>query len=437
MNHEDNEALCRVGKGTPMGELLRRYWLPAGLSSDLPSPDSDPVRVRLLNQDLVAFRDSEGKVGILDELCPHRRASLVLGRVEQGGIQCIYHGWRFDVRGQILEMPNCDDEAVRSRYKATAYPVREAGGVIWTYLGEPEQCPVFPEHPWMAIPESHRYNRVMASHSNFVQVLEGLLDSSHLGVLHQDALPKPDGSNQFAHFGKTESFQSMTTSRAPRIEVEETDFGMYYAALRGGVHEGEPVLETRVTAFVAPFTVYVPFDTGRVALMVVPVDDEHTHFYNIQWDESRPLGEEPHRSAIDHAGGTRPDVAQWWGFSREAHGRPGTACRENNWLQDRVAMRQGKSFSGLPVFYAEDTAMTSSMGPISDRDEMLVPADVAIVRMRRLLLAAARRVQAGERPPAYADGQVAGDVVPIATRIRADGDWRELVRRTQADVEGA
>lgn len=433
MNHEDNEALCRVGKGTPMGDLLRRYWLPAGLSSDLAQRDGDPIRVRLLNQDFVAFRDSEGRVGLLDELCPHRRASLMLGRVEQGGIQCIYHGWRFDIKGQILEMPNCDDEAIHKRYKANAYPVREAGGVIWTYLGAPEHCPEFPVHPWMNMPESHRFNRVMAGHSNFIQVIEGLLDSSHLGVLHQDALPKADGKNDFDHFGKTDSFRNLTKARAPRIEVEETPFGLYYSALREGTHEGQAVLETRITAFVAPFTVYVPFDKGRVVLMLVPVDDEHTYFYNIQWDDERALGEEPHRSQINHAGGTRPEVAAWWGFSRETHGRPDTASRENNWLQDREGMRSGQTFSGLPVFYAEDAAMTASMGPISDRNELLVPADIAIVRMRRMMLAAARKVAAGGEPPRYADGQAPADVVPIATRIPKGANWRELVRQGEPE----
>jgi phthalate 4,5-dioxygenase oxygenase subunit len=429
MNPNDNETLCRVGKGTPMGELFRRYWLPAGKSSDLPAADCDPIRVRLLNQDFVAFRDSEGKVGILDELCPHRRASLVLGRVEKGGIQCLYHGWKFDTQGQILEMPNCEDEAIRRRYRAKSYPVIEAGGLFWTYIGEPEHRPEFPHHPWMDMPESHRYNRLWISHSNFAQVIEGLVDSSHLGVLHQDALPRPNAVNEFEHFGKTESFKSLTTSRAPRLEVEDTPFGMYYAAQRDVVHDGKPVVETRITAFVAPFTVYVPFDKGRVALMLIPADDEHTHFYNIQWDKDRPVGQEPHRGELDNAGGTKPEDAERWGFSHATFGKPGTANRENNWLQDREAMRRGKSFTGLPVFFAEDAAMTGSMGPISDRDELLVPADIAIVRLRRLLLGVARSTAAGGQPPGYADGQSPADVVPLATRIEPGSDWRDLIRQ--------
>ena len=165
MNKEDNDTLCRVGKGTPMGELLRRYWLPAALSADLPEPDGDPIRVRLVGQDFVAFRDSDGRVGILDEHCPHRRASLVLGRVGHGGIECLYHGWRFSVEGRILQMPNCDDEKVQARYRATAYPAREAGGLVWVYLGPPDAQPEFPLHPWMEASEAHRYTRIIASNA--------------------------------------------------------------------------------------------------------------------------------------------------------------------------------------------------------------------------------------------------------------------------------
>lgn len=427
MNKEDNETLCRVGKGTPKGELLRRYWLPAGMSTDLPQPNADPIRVRLLGQDLVAFRDSDGRVGVLDELCPHRRASLVLGRVGQGGIECLYHGWRFSVDGCILQMPNCDDDKMVSRYRATAYPVREAGGLIWVYLGPTDLKPEFPLHPWMEAPDDHRYTRIIASNSNFMQVMEGLLDSSHLGNLHQDALPKADGTQRYIHPSKLDSFKHLTSQRTPKIDVQETSFGMYYAAQRNIVVDDEPMVDTRLTAFVAPFTAYVAFDRGRTALMLIPLDDEHTWFYNITWEDERPIGAEPYRSQIDVAGGTMPDVANQWGFSRETHGHQGTARRENNWLQDRAAMRRGETYTGLPPFTAEDAAMTGSMGPISDRQEMLIPADLAIVRMRRIMIAAARSVAAGGTPPGYEPGQRPGDVYPRVAKLRPGVDWRTLL----------
>lgn len=428
MNQQDNQDLCRVGPGTPMGELLRRYWLPAGLSSDLPGPDCDPIRVRLLGQDFVAFRNSDGAVGLLDELCPHRRASLVLGRTGGGGIECIYHGWRFAVDGSILEMPNCDDAGVRARYRANAYPAREAGGLLWVYLGPKDKCPPLPELPWFDIPERHRYARLNMTPANFVQVLEGLVDSSHLGVLHQDALPRGRESAKTGdHFGKSESFRSMTSSRAPRIEVEDTSFGMYYAAMRSTVADGRPMKDTRITVFMAPFSAYVPFDKGRVALMVVPVDDENSYFYNIQWDEDLPLADPVHREQIDATSGTRPEDGDGWGFSRRSFGKPGTASRENNWKQNRAAMRSGASYSGFPPFYAEDAAMTASMGPISDRQELLVPADVAVVRLRRILLSAARSLAKGGDVPDYAPGQSARDVAPIIARMDEDADWRDLL----------
>jgi nitrite reductase/ring-hydroxylating ferredoxin subunit len=427
MNSEDNQDLCRVGQGTPMGALMRRYWLPAALGSDLPMRDGDPLAVRLLGQDFVAFRDSEGRVGLLDEHCPHRRASLLLGRVGHGGIECLYHGWRFSVSGSILQMPNCDDARLASRYRANAYPVVEAGGIVWAYLGSAESMPEFPLHPWMEAPDTHRYTRIIASHSNFVQVIEGLLDSSHLGILHQDALPAADGSQRYDHPGKSESFRNLTSGRAPRMEVQATSFGLYYAALRDVNHEGRPMVDTRVTAFVAPFTVYVPFDRGRVALLLVPVDDEHTYFYNISWEDERPLNTEPFRSQINLAGGTLPEVAERWGFSRQSHGRPGTARRDNRWLQDRAAMHRGETYTGLPPFTAEDAAMTSSMGPISDRQELLVPADIAIVRMRRLMLEAARSVAAGGAVPGYKPGQRPQDVLPRAAKLEPGTDWRTLI----------
>jgi nitrite reductase/ring-hydroxylating ferredoxin subunit len=432
MSPEENETLCRVGRGTPMGELLRRYWLPACLSSDVDGADADPFPVRLLGEDYVAFRDSSGQVGVLDEHCPHRRASLLLGRVEQGGIQCLYHGWRFDVKGRVLELPNCDDARVQARYKANAYPVAEAGGLVWVYLGPAGQQPAFPLHPWMDVAPSHRYTRVLASHANFVQVTEGLLDSSHLGVLHQDALPKSDGSNKYAHPGKTDSFAQLTSLRAPRIEVQESSFGLYYAALRETADADGSAVEARISAFVAPFTVYVPFDKGGAALLLVPVDDDHTHMYNIQWDPDRPIAQEPFRSQLDKAGGTLAETAERWGFSRATHGRAGTASKANRWLQDRAAMRRGESFSGLPVFIAEDAAMTSSMGPISDRRELLVPADLAIVRMRKFMLAAARSVAQGAAPPGYAPGRSPGDVRAKAMRIRNGVDWRSLLAQAEA-----
>ena len=194
LSKEDNESMCRVGPDSGMGKVLRCYWLPALLSSDLPDPDGDPKHVQLLGQDLVAFRDTNGRVGLLDEACCHRGASLTLGRVEGCGIRCIYHGWKFAVDGTVLETPNVPDPKFKSRFKARAYPVREAGGFVWTYLGDPEKVPAFPAWPWLDIPAEHRVNTVHIEGCNFVQAIEGLLDSTHLGVLHANGLKASDDS---------------------------------------------------------------------------------------------------------------------------------------------------------------------------------------------------------------------------------------------------
>src|SRR5579862_6958044 len=183
----ENEMLCRVGPGTPMGELLRRYWIPALASEDLPHPDCDPVRLPLLGENFVAFRDSDGKVGVLDEMCCHRGASLALGRVENCGITCIYHGWRYAVDGTILETPNYEDSAFKDKLKAPSYPVREIDGIIWAYFGPiAKQPPEPPRFPYSSVSASERLTVYTSSDINWAQLVENALDPSHLGILHAD-----------------------------------------------------------------------------------------------------------------------------------------------------------------------------------------------------------------------------------------------------------
>ncbi|MCW5578849.1 MAG: Rieske 2Fe-2S domain-containing protein [Dokdonella sp.] len=438
MNSHDNQVLTSVEPGSPMNALCKRYWMPACLSADLPEADGDPVLIRLLAENYVAFRDSQGRVGILEELCPHRRASLMLGQVRRGGIECIYHGWSFDVEGTVLGMPNCDEPSLLGRYRARAFPVREAGGFVWVYLGAPEHQPEFPMHRWMELPERHRHPRVSASHSNFVQVMEGLLDSSHLAILHQDSLPRPDGTVKVVNdtVRPASRFANAAAQRVPRIEVQETSFGLYAAALRQAAgEEAHAATEVRITAFVAPFTVYVA--NGNVTLMIVPVDTQTTYLYIVYWDPVKPFGEEPHRSQIEAGTGTLPEVAARYGFTRETLGRPDTASQANNWMQDRAAMRRGETFSGLPPFAMEDIACTSSMGAVSDRQELLVPADLAIVRMRRFLVEAARRVASGGTPPAFARHDLRGHVGAIFAQLETGQRWQDLLPSEEDELASA
>ena len=201
---EENEVLCRVGPGTPMGKVLRRYWTPAFQLGDLPAPDCPPVRVTILGENFVAFRDTDGRLGFLDELCCHRGASLALGRVEDCGIRCLYHGWKYAVDGTIMETPNLATPTFRERVKHGAYPVREAGGLAWVYLGPPGTEPPFPAFAWSAADPDELLVTEMIMDCNWMQVLEGSIDSSHVGVLHLDTLatmgagPRSVGSFDFA-----------------------------------------------------------------------------------------------------------------------------------------------------------------------------------------------------------------------------------------------
>src|SRR5487761_1247257 len=185
LTREENELLTGIGPGTPMGGMLRRYWLPACLSSEIAEPDSDPVRVRLLGEDLVAFRDSEGRIGLVSEYCTHRGASLFFGRNEEGGLRCLYHGWKYDVEGRILDTP-CEpaDSTFKERLRQPTYPVHEAGDMVWAYMGPPEKLPAFPNFEWTLVPPANRSIAKMRADCNYIQSLEGTLDYAHAMILH-------------------------------------------------------------------------------------------------------------------------------------------------------------------------------------------------------------------------------------------------------------
>ncbi|MCL6593831.1 MAG: Rieske 2Fe-2S domain-containing protein, partial [Alicyclobacillus sp.] len=219
LSREDNERLCRVGPDTPMGKALRRYWIPALLSEELPEPDCPPVRVRLLSEDLIAFRSTSGQVGLVDEWCPHRRASLFWGRNEEEGLRCVYHGWKFNCAGDCVDMPNePEDSRFKEKVKLKAYPTFEAGGIIWTYMGPPELQPPVPDYEWLRAPKSHCYVSKTFEDCNWVQAMEGGLDTSHASHLH----------NLDIHNKNAPRTQSMN----PKLIVEKTTYGYQYFSLR-------------------------------------------------------------------------------------------------------------------------------------------------------------------------------------------------------------
>jgi phthalate 4,5-dioxygenase len=392
LTHQDNETMCRVGPGTPMGTAMRRFWLPALQSSDLPDRDSDPRHIELLGEHFVAFRDTNGRVGILDEACCHRGASLLLGRVEECGIRCPYHGWKFAVDGTVMETPNVADERFRTRFKANAYPVREAGGLIWVYLGTPDEQPAFPDWPWLELPDENRINVYAVESCNYVQIMEGTLDSSHLSVLHRGQIAAGDGSDlKFAQVTNHLQFDA-----APRFEVEDTNFGFHYAALRN-IKDGNSVrTEAMITAFIAPF--FVALGHGDVVLAFVPVNDYKTVFYHVWWNPEKQIGTDPYRSKhLKFIGLDKPSLDAH-GLTWETHDGPNQMTRGNYFKKDMALARRGH-FTGLHSFTQEDAAVSISSGPLRDRSrERLSTADAAITRMYRCLLTCAKQAAQGQAP---------------------------------------
>jgi phenylpropionate dioxygenase-like ring-hydroxylating dioxygenase large terminal subunit len=411
---EENTILTQVGAGTPMGELMRRYWMPALLSADIPEPDCAPVRVKLLGEELVAFRDTAGRVGLLEEYCPHRLASLFLGRNEESGLRCVYHGWKFDVRGNCVDMPN---EPAESRFKEkiriTSYPTIEQGGVIWAYLGPQDKQPVEPGMEWCRAPEQQRFVSKTLEYCNFAQAVEGGIDTVHSSFLHNNDL-----SNE-RHFKRIDT--------APKLEVERTSYGFRYAGIR---NLGEIGNYARIYQFVLPFHQFrshqVDFDgSGKrqtmpliLGHMWVPMDDENTMVFNwmLAVDEDKPLTPE----FI-----LKRETSSGRGPNGEGVVRHQT--RANDWLIDRDLQRT-KTFTGIRGLNTQDLALQESMGRVVNRArEHLGSTDKAVIQFRRCLIDAARDLQNGIDPPG-ADSAAYRSVRPADVTIPQDVRWQDAAK---------
>jgi phthalate 4,5-dioxygenase len=421
MRKEDNELLCRVGPETPMGQVLRRYWTPIALAGQVDHIDGDPVRVRFCGENFVLFRDSAGRLGLLDELCPHRGVSLALGRVEGCGIRCLYHGWKFDVEGHLLESPNYPNPAYHARFRAASYPCREGGGLIWGYFGPLAHVPSFPDFPFIDAPSSHCNIERVDINCNYLQLLEGGLDSSHVGILHSDQARPGWQTNSFTPNSDALNPGALAVDdNAPTLSIETTDFGFHYAATRKQPDGGDSV---RVVPFIMPFTRVIPAQARVATLFEVPLDDENTSTYIIVHGNA-PYDRAHHRSL---SGIGDPRLYS----ERDFRWR---ATWENRFGQDRTTMKE--HWGGFRGLEQEDAAVALSMGPIFDRTrEHLVPADAAIVHMRRLLLTAARGIVEGVEPPR----------LPSVARIKGVADtylapgarWQDLVPHHNSRLEAA
>ena len=386
LTHEENELLCRVEGDAPMGQLMRRHWIPALLIEEVMHADGDPVPVRLFGEDLVAWRDTEGKVGLMDRYCPHRRASLQFGRNEDGGLRCLYHGWKVNVLGDVIEMPSEPPEScMAQKLKHKTYPTHEHGGFVWAYMGPPETMPEFQPPPFAPTADCKVSIVKIKIDCNWAQILEGAIDSAHSSSLHSTDITPSRGDRT-----KTSSTQMLrpTTDKAPRIQVQPTPYGMKYAAIRRPIQNAAIHDYVRMTLFVAPFSVMIPPNSVYgLANVNVPIDDTHSIFYFIAWNETSEGGidQEEWRKFLGAQVGV--DLDSCYGKLRNL---------ANNYLQDRQAMKSG-SFTGIRGIPNQDIAMWETMGPIADRtDERLGASDQAIVSFRRVMVDAVQRFANGE-----------------------------------------
>lgn len=433
MLNEETELIVRVGPGTPMGEMLRRYWIPAMLAEELPEPDGAPKKIRLLGEDLVAFRDTSGRVGIMDIQCPHRLASLALGRNEEGGIRCIYHGWKIDVEGHVLETP-C--EAPNSRFKDsfvhTAYEVRENADLIWVYMGPKDTIPPLPEFNWQLVPPSHRSIGKIWESCNFIQAMEGLMDTYHSQLLHSGFEVLGWSKEKIADVWKRPSRVSYGVIRS-----EETPYGFHYGAIREPLKDAETTDHIRITEYVAPFFCMNPPDLGASSkpFIFVPIDDENTMLYEVVAAEesieqglrigtnyfasNEPIDHEDHlRRSTMRVG---PDLFEDYKPKRNA---------ANSYQQSRELMNQREktnAFSGIDGgVQTQDLAMIESMGVIENRSkEHLGSSDLAVIAWRKRLVAAVHNfVEKGElmalsEPVNYRSVRAVSALVPKGS------EWKE------------
>ncbi|MBI1196815.1 MAG: Rieske 2Fe-2S domain-containing protein [Phenylobacterium sp.] len=424
MRPADNELLCRVEGEAAMGQLMRQHWLPVCMSEEVAEPDGTPLRARLLGVDLVVFRDTKGRVGVMDERCPHRGASLAFGRNEDCGLRCLYHGWKFGVDGEIQEMASEPPESRMMNLRHKAYPTHEAAGFIWAWLGAADAVRPFEAPAWAPAPTTKISIVKIHAACNWAQVLEGAIDSAHSSSLHSTNMPTAEVEGSTA---TDTAWLRPSNDKAPRLEVQATDYGFHYAAIRRPIRNPESHAYIRTTVFVAPFTVLIPpNDQYNLAQMLVPIDDENCMFYWMAWHPTKGIGQDAWRRFCAAEVGADLD-ADYRKLRNLA----------NNFQQDREKMKAG-DFTGILGIPAQDMAMWESMGPIADRSaDHLGSSDAAIIQFRRQMVAAAKAVQAGE-PAIGTTGDVRQvDLASFEGVVPKDADWRAFTTRNAQPAAAA
>jgi len=390
LSKEDNELLTKTDSDTPMGDLLRRYWIPALLSEEIPDIDCSPVKVRLLGEDLVAFRDSKGRVGLLGENCAHRGTSLFYGRNEDCGLRCIYHGWKYDVEGNIVDTPAepyGSDFKRKLRHKA--YPCRESAGMVFTFMGPADKIPFYPEYEWTQLPSEQTYVTKAYQECNYLQGLEGDCDSSHVSYLHR--------TNQ-------EIYQKQ--SGAPTLIAEEADFGVRMISIRKSADTNY----VRITNFIMPITGHVSAHSNSVHYWV-PIDDNHSWKYSLAFSTAEPIAENFRVSRREE---TDADYKKYRNL-------------QNHYLQARLEQKT-KTFTGIEGYLAQDSCVTETMSPIYDRSkEHLGASDVAVIAVRKFLLNAVQGLMEGKEPPCLITDPENTFRAPVSTgkMLPLNVSWRE------------
>ncbi|MFJ9558426.1 Rieske 2Fe-2S domain-containing protein [Streptomyces fuscichromogenes] len=390
-----------------MGDYLREFWVPAVRAVNV-KPGGDPVQVRVLGVDVVVFRGADGSLGCVDEKCPHRRASLSLAKNDGDRLTCLYHGWQFGTDGRCVDVPTepADKRAAfAARVQVNRHPVAESSGMIWVYLGDPDNPPPLPDFQFNSLPADRVCAVVGISDVNWLQCLEGLTDTVHVGQLHQAWLPST--VNQLG---------DVAVESAPTMETVNTDYGLRSCGDRpkpDGTHY------IRVTEYVAPFWSFIPHGPkeDRATIGIVPIDDTHTMQWYVWYDDTAPLQEGTDVAAIFEPLRENPDD-----FTAPLRGKP-------KWGQDRAAMG-GDHFSGLPSLVLEDVAVQESQGVVMDRTkELLGSSDQFVMRTRRLLMKAARGHQ--ETGAVFPDPRATPlrNVRSLATDIAEGEDWKATPTR--------
>jgi phthalate 4,5-dioxygenase len=416
MANEMMNALVHTGRDTPTGKLLRRYWVPVMLSSEIGERDGPQIRVQIMGEKLLAFRDTEGRPGLISEFCSHRGASLYLGRNEENGIRCSYHGLKFDVTGKCVDVPQAPQ--ICERMAITGYPCVERAGILWAYMGPKDKQPAPPGVEWANLPDSHVFVSKRLQECNYLQAMEGGIDTSHVSFVHRFEV---DGDP--LHQG-TKANDYIKADGNVVFEIERNDFGLTMFGRR----KGEPdSYYWRVTQWLFPWYNLIP-PFGEHALgghVWVPIDDYHCWAWSINFRPDRPLSDEE-RQHLSEGKGVHCEYEEGTAVPGGTF-RP-KANKDNDYLLDRKAQKEKRAYSGVFGFAAQDASLQESMGPIQDHEnEKLLPSDRGIVMARRMLYEAAVNLEQGVEPPALDSNKqrvrAAGVLLPIGEKPQ---DWAKV-----------